>query len=92
MEYIDGFTQEKQTNIKKCNGCKIGCKIDAVTLHGRYYPSFTTAIPTIVNSYIDKNGKHHFITSNNLPGLGTKSQAIKLAHRIAKLCDHYKTR
>ena len=29
MEYIDGFTQEKQTNTKKCNGCKIGCKIDA---------------------------------------------------------------
>lgn len=92
MKYIDGFTQEKQNNIKVCNGCKIHCTIDATNMNGRFYPTFITSIPTVITNYIDENGIIHHISSNTLPGLDTKEQAIVQARRIAKLCDNYKTR
>ena len=89
MNHIDGFTQAKQTNIKVCDGCHKRCKFDATEINGRYYPTFVTAIPTIITQYIDQNGAVRHISSHNLPGLGTKLQAIVQSRQIAQLCDFY---
>ncbi len=102
------FTQENKTNLHNvpdetiCDGCDNHCKFGFRYLdHRECHPFVHWIYPTIdgkvIKQYRGKNGKT-FYTRRTVPyKLGAEyvypaRQAIELAHEIAKLCDHYKTR
>ena len=101
------FTQEKLININpkqvqayvspgdRCDGCDFECKLGY-----KYspYDIFPTINGFIIYCYIDENYQIQ-TTSDNVTPNGITAQARQkeltakvLAGKIARLCDHYKTR
>lgn len=93
------FTQEKQTNIKRCHGCdkccELGYTVDMNNTTGwvQYYP---TIGGQKITEYIDATGNTIKIklaclkADSHAPYYAT--DAINQARVITKFCDHYKTR
>ena len=101
------FTQERETNLhngpdgKFCDGCDKRCEFD---IH--YFYRHTNGLedwfcPTIngnpIKQYRGPNGQIIDASRKvpfhlNIVRMSAEEQAIELAHKIARLCDHYKTR
>ena len=101
------FTQERETNLhngpdgKICDGCDKRCEFG---IH--YFYRHTKRLedwfcPTIngnpIKQYKGPNGQIIDATRKvpfhlNIVRRSAKEQAIELAHKIARYCDHYKQR
>ncbi len=105
--YKTTFTQQHETNLhtgpdgKFCDGCDKRCEFD---IH--YFYCHTNRLedwfcPTIngkpIKQYKGPNGQIIDASREvpfhlNIVHRSAKEQAIELAHKIVKYCDHYKTR
>lgn len=84
-----GFTQANKININRCNGCAEHCRlgtkphINPGATMSRFFP---TIDGEIITEYTDRSD----ILIKVCPEAYRKT-ALDLAHRIARLCDNYKT-
>ena len=102
------FTQENETNLHNvpdetiCDGCDKHCKLGFRYLdHPECFPFVYRIYPTIdgkpIEQYRGKNGQtfdirmpvHYKLRDEYVD---REQQAIELAQKIVKYCDHYKTR
>ena len=91
------FTQEKKTNVVKCHGCDKYCELGVKCVNDVFFPCVDGKK---IESYTDKNGNTHSITKTmqEMETMGCKDFAdvrrvmVGVAHEVAKLCNHYKTR
>ena len=86
------------TQIIKCDGCNLHCELKCkMCNYGCHiYPAIDDRI---IDWFLDENGNKMYTARNIYTNIlkpveltQEKTNAIRLAHRIATLCDHYKVK
>ncbi|MBQ4070564.1 MAG: hypothetical protein IJD52_04315 [Alphaproteobacteria bacterium] len=85
---MGNFTQAKQTNIARCDGCEYRCALGAFNSNGAYY-YYPTIDGQVIYKYINENGAICDVSAY-IEGLNSRNRAISLARDIAKCCDRYR--
>ena len=92
------FTQETLVNINRCDGCEKHCKLYYVTVEkesGIAHAFYPTIGGKKIETYINENGFKTDAIKYNI-GFDNETDHIEeviiKARKIARLCDHYKTR
>lgn len=91
------FTQENKTNVLHCDGCEKRCKFGVEIEEDRFFP---TIGGTKIDFFQDENDNTQVTGCSGCwlwnkgikESLHQKNYMLDMARKIAKVCDHYKTR
>ena len=91
------FTQENKTNVLYCDGCEKHCKFGVKIEEDRFFP---TIGGTKIDFFRDENDRTRVAGLSGYDlwregikeSLHQKIYMLDMARKIAKVCDHYKTR